>query len=293
MALRAFRRKDEPLEDTAALLIPVDQLNVDQSYQREDDASLRRRAERYASEWDPYQLGELHVAERADGTYWVVDGQTRLLAARLRGIQNLRCFVVRGLDHEGEASLFRKLNKNRTVVGAWGDFRAALTARDPAALSIAEVVESCGFAIGRSGGGRTIKAVGTLQKVHQVGGPGLLRSALTAIAEAWDGDKDAAESLAINGVSSFLHQYQAHPAFSRERLIEVLSKIPVSRVMREVKGLGDGAAWTNTKSAGVRAMFVIRHHYNKGLRSRKLPMPVDSKGRRMGSLYDLPGGEDV
>ncbi len=289
MALRALRpRKDEPQEDTAVLLILTDQLNVDPSYQREEDASIRRRAERYAREWDPYLLGEIHAAERSDGTYWVVDGQTRLLAAKIRRIEKLRCFVVRGLDHEGEARLFRRLNKNRTAVSAWADFNAALTEKDPAALAIASVVRSCGFTISRSSGPHAIKAVSGLQKVYALGGSELLSDTLTTINAVWNGDRDASDSLPVLGVAHFFFHYQSHPALDRSRLLEVLSKTPVSWIMRDVKGMSQigETAWTNTTTAGFKAALSIRRLYNKGLRSRKLPLPVDRKGRQMGGYSE-------
>lgn len=286
MSLAMLRRKPAQ-EDPAVLVIPVDELNTDKEYQRDLDVA---RAEKYAREWDPYLLNELTVAEREDGTYWVIDGAHRLYAAKKHGVINLRCFVVRSLTREQEADLFVRLNKNRRPVNAWDSFRAALAAKDKDAIRIKAVVEECGFSISRSGGPRSIKAVSSLQKVYRLGGAPLLRDSLELIAQVWEGDKDASDSIAVVGVSAFLHQYGTHAAFNRERLVEVLSKVPVARVMREVKGMGDGAAWTNTASAGVRAMFVIRHHYNKNLRTRKMPMPVDVKGRTMGSAYDLPGG---
>lgn len=283
MSLAVLRRKPTQ-EDPSVLVIPVGELNIDTAYQRDLDIA---RAEKYAREWDPYLLNELTVSERDDGTYWVIDGAHRLHAALKRGIVNLRCFVVRGLSPEDEAALFVKLNRNRKAVNAWDSFKAALAAKDRDALRIKATVEEAGYSITRSGGPRAIKAVAGLQKINNLGGVELLRETLVVIGVAWEGDPDATENMPLVGIATFLHHYRSHPAYSHARLLEVLSKIPVSRLVREVKALStDRDGLVTTSTGAMRAALVIRGFYNRGLRTRKLPLPVAANGRTIGAYSE-------
>lgn len=277
----AILKKKPVQEDTAVLVIPIDDLNIDKEYQRDLDTT---RGDKMAREWDPYLLNELTVAERADGTYWVIDGMHRWYAAKKRGYQALRCFVVRGLTAEEEAGLFRRLNKNRRAVNAWSDFKAALAEKDRDAIQIRDVVVASGYSIARTAGPRSIKAVSGLQKIHRMGGASLLRDTLTFLHEAWNGDPDATEHMPLVGAATFLYHYRTLPAFDYQRLVRQLGQIPVSQIAREVKGLSDGMVTTGTSAN--RALLVMRRHYNSGLRTKKLPLPVDSRNRQIGTYSE-------
>lgn len=276
MSLAMLRQRKPIQVDPSVLIIPIGELNAP-DYQRDENQA---QIEKMVRDWDPYQLQELTVSEHADGTYWVIDGLHRLAAAKKRGLENLRCFVVRALTEEQEAGLFRKLNKNRRPVNAWDDFRAALKEKEPTAIRIKAIADEFGFRISRAGGYGNIKAVVGLRKIHQMGGDSLLRETLKLITEVWEGDKDATETVCLLGVAAFLSQYRSHPAFSRDRFVEVLSKVPVARLIREVSAMQvEGAGMVTSNTATTRSMLALRAIYNRGLRTRALPAPVDGRNR--------------
>jgi hypothetical protein len=73
-----------------------DQLLIDESYQRSlEAANSQTLIRRIAMHWDWGLCQPLFVARRADGSLYVVDGQHRLEAAKLRGdIWQLPCVVT-------------------------------------------------------------------------------------------------------------------------------------------------------------------------------------------------------
>ena len=91
------------------------ELNVDCSYQRSiDSPSSRALIKRIAGEWDWSLFQLLVVSRRPDGELYVVDGQHRLEAARMRGdLHDLPCSVYdfRLVSHEADA--FVALNQQR------------------------------------------------------------------------------------------------------------------------------------------------------------------------------------
>ncbi len=62
--------------------IKADDLNVDRGYQRAAGTSYINKI---AREFDPALFGIITVAERDDGSYWILNGQHRVEAMRKMG----------------------------------------------------------------------------------------------------------------------------------------------------------------------------------------------------------------
>lgn len=126
------------------------ELAVDPAYQRGlDNGSSRALIAAIARDWDWGLCQPLVVARRIDDgaeQLFVVDGQHRLAAARLRGdIGDLPCVVVSYGDAGGEAQAFVALNSRRRPLAALDLFRAALAAGDPEAATIDRLVTRAGL----------------------------------------------------------------------------------------------------------------------------------------------------
>lgn len=80
----------------------LDELHIDKSYQR----SLQNHVKIIARDWNPTKCDPLKINFRADGFFYVWDGQHRLEAAKLRGIKYLLCDITVGLTQSQEAELF-------------------------------------------------------------------------------------------------------------------------------------------------------------------------------------------
>ena len=79
---------------------------------------------------------------------YVIDGQHRLAAAKLRGdIQQLPCVVVEYVDKADEAASFVHLNQQRRPLSKLDLFKAAFASRDDETVAIVAAMESAGLSI--------------------------------------------------------------------------------------------------------------------------------------------------
>lgn len=137
-------------------------LKVDHTYQRLIEAPASKKLiEKIAENWDWRLCGALTVSNRCpdDDLTWddsqhgffVIDGQHRLAAARLRGdIDYLPCMVSEFGSFEAEALLFVSLNSVRRQISPLDRFHARVAAKEPLALEIRQIiVDECGGTIPR------------------------------------------------------------------------------------------------------------------------------------------------
>jgi hypothetical protein len=167
---------------------------VDAGYQRtlerKESQSLIRRI---AQNWDWGLCQPLFVARRCDGQLYVVDGQHRLAAARLRGdLWQLPCVVASFETPAEEAAAFVALNQQRRPLNRLDLFKAALSSGDFETSQIAVAVEESGLRIASStnletcGAGSISNVVG-LQHCYRAFGLQVLTIALQLLSEAWPG----------------------------------------------------------------------------------------------------------
>lgn len=172
----------------------IEQLTVDESYQRSLEATnsvtLIRRIAMY---WDWGLCQPLYVSRRIDGKLYVVDGQHRLGAARLRGdIWQLPCVVRAFESAEQEAAAFVALNQERRPLSKLQIFKAAIAAGDFEAAQIVASVEAAGLSIASTTNLETcppgaLSNIGGLQNCYRVYGVQVLDATLALIATAYPG----------------------------------------------------------------------------------------------------------
>ena len=122
------------------------ELNVDHSYQR--DRIVVSKVRQIASEWSWAGCGCILVAMRSDGSFWVFDGQHRVLAAKTRAdITNLPCLVFECVDITQEATGFLIANAERKPVQAIDKFKALVMTGNKAAKVVEGVFEKLGVTI--------------------------------------------------------------------------------------------------------------------------------------------------
>lgn len=169
-----------------------EQLLIDETYQRSLDAAnsitLIRRMAMY---WDWGLCQPLFVARRADGALYVVDGQHRLAAAKLRGdIFQLPC-VVRAFDNcAAEAAAFVALNQERRPLSKLQIFKAAIAAGDFEASQIILTVHDAGLHIASTSNLEVCKPgalsnIAGLQNCYRVHGVHVLGVTLRVLASAY------------------------------------------------------------------------------------------------------------
>lgn len=186
-----------PLGNFPALqyLLPA-QLKVDESYQRsietkESQGLIRKIAQHW--NWDLCQ--PLVVARRDSGELFVIDGQHRLEAARLRGdIAQLPAVVVAYASAADEAASFVHLNQQRRALTPLQIFHAAVASGDTDANAMLAAIAAAGLRLGKSSQletspPMTIINVGGIQRAWRRQGAEAASAALKILSAAFAGQK--------------------------------------------------------------------------------------------------------
>ena len=91
-----------PVGNKVFVLVPVEDLHIDESYQR----TVQNHVRTIAEEWDDMKCDPLKINYREDGNLYVWDGQHRLVALKIMGIDYVLCVITVGLTQKQEAALF-------------------------------------------------------------------------------------------------------------------------------------------------------------------------------------------
>ena len=234
-------------------------INIDPKYQREVDA---RRVTTIAKELDWDRIGVPDVSLRADGTYWCIDGQHRVLAIVESGAGDtaILCSLHEDLTLKEEAAMFLKLNGARTAVGVHAKFRAALVAKDPVACEIDRIVRSHGLQVAKA---QSWKSVCAVQAMYYAHGCNANLSDVLAFLVKWEShvkDKDlsAFEGVIIRSFSDFLALYNG--SVDRKHLRLRLDAYQPDQLMRAIKRSQDANVGIQAK--WVSACDTLRQAYN-------------------------------
>jgi hypothetical protein len=172
-----------------------EQLLIDDSYQRTlETGPSQTLVRRIAMFWDWSLCQPLIVARRNDGGHYVVDGQHRLAAAKLRGdIFQLPCVVASYSSSAEEAASFVALNQQRRPLGALDLFKAALAADDSEAMAIMGALQGAGLSIAphmnyTSWKPGMVSNIGGMQRAYRDLGHVKFTTALKVLAEAFAGE---------------------------------------------------------------------------------------------------------
>lgn len=201
------------------------ELEVDDSYQRSTDTKRSQSLIRkIASNWD-WRMCLPLVVSRRDDAFYVIDGQHRLAAARLRGdIPFLPCCITTYNTVADEAAMFVAMNRTRKAIGVLDDFHAAVAGNDPDVLAVCKLVEDAGFTVARTSGSvawpvGAVAFTTSIKKVRKKHGSEICAEALNAMAEAFP------DEVLNAGASTFLALCDialAGSAPDRDRLIKAL-----------------------------------------------------------------------
>lgn len=169
-----------------------EQLRIDELYQRSlETGPSQSLIRKIAMFWDWSLCQPLIVSRRDNGEHFVVDGQHRLAAAKLRNdIFQLPCVVATYGTAADEAASFVALNQQRRALTALDLFKAALAASDQEACTIVSCLEAAGLALANNTNNQAMKEgqvgnVGGLQRCYRDQGEIGLKTALRILARAF------------------------------------------------------------------------------------------------------------
>src|SRR5260370_1552541 len=137
---------------------------------------------------DPIAFGRVALGRRG-GRYKAIDGQQRTVAATRLGRTHVASTVYGELGVPKEAEEFIRINDKRTAVSPYFRFRASVTAGNPEALAIEEVLKVLGLhaSKGKSGMGgiRAVDTLTTIMRAREHGGQNGLFETLWVIKTAY------------------------------------------------------------------------------------------------------------
>ena len=173
----------------------IAELAVDPAYQRAiDNAPSQALIRAIARDWDWSLCQPLVVAARPGEGLFVVDGQHRLAAARLRGdILDLPCVITSHAGPAEEAAAFVALNRRRRALGALDLFRAAIAGGDEDSRMMMAMIAEAGLSLAPHSNMRTwkpgqISHVAGIQRAFRTHGEAVTRRSLFTLARAFDGE---------------------------------------------------------------------------------------------------------
>lgn len=194
----------------------------------------RSWANKLGKKWNPRLLLPAIVSKRADGRYYLLDGQhsTKVATEKHGPDFERHCLVYEELTPAEEAALFLAANRDRKAVKPVDNYRVALTAGEPLVTRVNAEVESCGLTVT---GSSSPNQVGAVQAVLTIGEKrvGLLPMVLYTLAEAWGRDSTSWDNMMIRAVGMVIHtnwkkkeegKEEEDPKVDLDRLAVVLRK---------------------------------------------------------------------
>lgn len=125
------------------LWVEIDQLVIDDRYQRPLNAGNRAAIKRIAGDFRWSRFSPVIVAPIEGGRYALIDGQHRAHAAALVGITSIPAMVALVAPEE-QAQAFIEINTRQIRVTGHQVYRAALTAGEPWAIACRDAVADAG-----------------------------------------------------------------------------------------------------------------------------------------------------
>lgn len=171
------------------------------------------RVAQLAQDFDPDLVGVIHVSPRDKGTYAIIDGQHRVQAVRdaLGSDQVVPCWVHKGIRTAKQASLFVGLNNSAKVPPLY-QFMGRVSANQPQAVAISEIIEEAGLTLDANARDGTIRCVASLERVYSgfgdpVAGARALRLALRVVTQAWGPTTSALGGSVVEGIGLVILRY--------------------------------------------------------------------------------------
>lgn len=178
--------------------------------------------------FDYTQIGVPIVSSRPDGSKVWLDGQNRAELIRQAGWedQKIQCRVFYGLTIAEEAHAFLVHNDNRQIKPVY-KFLARVTAGDPDAVAINNIVQSAGWRVRDSTAQQGIPSAKSLEKIYlatpQQPGRALFPT-LRVVGEAWGYKPEAVNGCLLEGIGMVFARFG--DAIQLPGMVKKLSEYP-------------------------------------------------------------------
>ena len=248
------------------LTLRPSQLHVDARYQRGEHYA---RSKRIAADFHWVPFGALVVSKRK-GSYFVIDGQHRCVAAIIAKKQYVPCVVFAGLAIEQEAISWVKINLNRknpSQVDAW---KARLSGKEDDTVEAQKILARYGYRVSTSiykeGMAHvTVRCAGQMRALYQ---DGRLADTLHFLTACWPKHALLAKSSVIRGAAQFIALYLAHEyRVSQAKMLKCLKETAIDVIDMRARGLIQYGS-SRSHVAAISAVMVDAYNKNKRGKAR-------------------------
>lgn len=243
--------------------LPIWDLRIDPEYQRPISEA---RVGRIAANWNWVSAGALIISMRENGHYFIIDGQHRWEAAKMRkDITKLPCIVFPLTVIRDEAAGFLTANYERRPPSTLEKFPAMLAVGDRVALKAQELISQAGLHVAvtnRSAAGAFL-AVGELLRA--------LRGAEKATVAIWPTLCQIYEGRHISGrvlrsLVALEARLQGKASLADPKWFERLVAIGAPALERAIRDMAIAEGKHTERGAAMAVSSLI----NKGLKTQKL-----------------------
>lgn len=244
--------------------LPKESLILDRNYQRD---SLPRHVQKICREFSWRFFQPPTVAPNGKGQHFVVDGQHRVLAAKLHPqVTDLPCYVINDTETTQQAETFKRTNTDRVAVNAvylyWAGIAAGsvddLELRDALAEAEVEIVKTLGeLAVGKT------NSVSTLRKCLKSHGREPLITSLKAIKAAYPSNPRALAGDLVHAVCRIAAINMER--LERDHLVKTLASLDLDQLSQDAVSYSkvDGCGRTTAIAR------IITRQYNRAFKGNK------------------------
>lgn len=194
-------------------------IKVDQTYQRPLDEG---RAARMARAWSNARCLYLEVNRRPNGDLYAMNGQHRLVAATLAGVELVPCRIYSFPSVALEALWFEGQAHDSRAIPALFRMKARIAGGDSTAVNIAALAAKYGYPFNWSMGNSqpgTTRAAAALEELYKRN-PARLELCLALICDSWGDAPNACADTTLHAFWFFDEKYQGQ--YDRQRVVNVL-----------------------------------------------------------------------
>lgn len=244
-------------------IIPLDKMVLPE-YQRD---LKEETVKNIVNDYKPEKLGVLHVSERPDGTYAIVDGQHRMFALRRLGFKYASCVVFRGWTEQQESDYFYHQHDNTHNLSAKEKFKSGVYARYENEERLQEILTKNGFYSASGGRGTRIEAIAALNKIADIFNYEVLDQTLGYAATVWPGNRRAVCREMLGALAEFAYRFgeQVSPEQFQKRMQKYSPDVLVTAIRQNNSMVITRGVFS--KDARFNACAVLVKYYNTGLGS--------------------------
>lgn len=255
-------------------MVDPNQILIDRQYQR---AFRQPKADKIAKFFDKKRFVPIHVSRRSNGKQYVVDGQHRLVAARMVKLDWIPALIETDTDVAGEADQFLGLNFDRTAPDAIAKFRAAKVAGYADALEVQEILDRTGWQLAKDQHNANLRrqpgvfaSPSTALRMYDRYGADVLEQALNVLRNTpnWDKDNSAANSQLVAGMARLLFKFG--DVIIIKRLTNKLSSVTPTLLLTKAKQYSDAVPTAGGFKMEEAVAQILFDQYQKNKHGRKI-----------------------